>query len=91
MTQTTVNPYNPPIVQEPVLTELGDKKQNSFSFSWYQWFTLKVARVLFAPVSAAAPASSAGAGTPGQISFDANFLYVCIGANTWKRIALSAF
>ena len=91
MTQATVNPFNPPVVQDPVLTEQDGKQQNSFSFSWYQWFAMKVARALFAPVSGAAPASSAGAGTPGQIAYDQNFLYVCIRANVWKRIALTAF
>ena len=30
-------------------------------------------------------------GTPGQISSDATYLYVCTAANTWKRITLNAF
>ena len=29
--------------------------------------------------------------TPGQVSVDANFIYVCTAANTVKRAALSAF
>jgi hypothetical protein len=37
------------------------------------------------------PATSAAAGVPGQISYDASFLYVCTAVNTWKRIALVAF
>jgi len=30
-------------------------------------------------------------GTAGQISTDANYIYVCTAANTWKRVALSTF
>lgn len=39
------------------------------------------------------PTSSSSMGTPGQIAYDANFLYVCVSGNppTWKRIALSNF
>ena len=39
----------------------------------------------------ATPATSAAAGTVGQMSWDANFLYVCTATNTWKRITLVAF
>jgi hypothetical protein len=28
-------------------------------------------------------------GVPGQISYDADYVYVCIAPNTWKRVALS--
>jgi hypothetical protein len=30
-------------------------------------------------------------GTAGQISTDTNYIYVCTAANTWKRVALTAF
>ena len=91
MAQSTNNPFNPPVAQEPVLTEIGDKKQNRFSMNWYQWCALTVARALFAPVSSAVPATSSSAGTPGQISYDSNFGYICIASNLWKRFPLSAF
>ncbi len=35
------------------------------------------------------PASSAAAGTPGQIEFDGTYLYVCVGTNIWVRSALT--
>lgn len=85
MANSTTNPYNPPLAQEPVLTGKG------FSFSWYQWMTGVVAKVLRAPVSSAVPTSSVGAGVPGQIAYDQSFVYVCIGVNVWKRTPLSAF
>jgi hypothetical protein len=41
--------------------------------------------------SSYSPASSSGAGTPGQMAWDQNYLYICTGANTWKRVSLSTF
>ena len=37
------------------------------------------------------PASSSATCTAGQFTDDANYHYVCIAANTWKRAALSSF
>ncbi len=37
------------------------------------------------------PASSAASCAVGQFADDANFHYVCVAANTWKRVALSSF
>jgi hypothetical protein len=64
----------------------GDKP----SKSWYQWFTLLPPR-LTSPAVASTPASSAANGIPGQVSFDANFLYVCVATNSWRRIPLNPF
>lgn len=38
-----------------------------------------------------APATSSSSCSVGQFSFDSNYYYLCIGANTWKRVALSSF
>ena len=37
------------------------------------------------------PANSTASGQPNQVSFDTGFLYVCIGVNTWRRVAISSF
>ena len=37
------------------------------------------------------PASSSASGSPGQIAADANYVYVCTAANTWKRTALTTW
>lgn len=37
------------------------------------------------------PASSSAACTAGQFTDDANFHYVCVSSNVWKRVALSSF
>src|ERR1035438_6939634 len=42
-------------------------------------------------VNLATPASSSAPCTAGQIGADANFIYVCVAANRWKRSALSSF
>lgn len=33
------------------------------------------------------PASSSDTGLPNQICYDGSYLYICIAANTWRRIA----
>lgn len=30
-------------------------------------------------------------GTAGQLSFDTNYIYICVGTNTWKRVTLETF
>lgn len=37
------------------------------------------------------PALSSISGVAGQMAFDANYLYICISANTWKRSVLASF
>jgi len=46
---------------------------------------------LLTVLNAKVPTTSGSPGTPGQIQSDQNFIYVCVGQNQWKRIALSAF
>jgi hypothetical protein len=45
------------------------------------------------PVSLAnfIPTSSSSPGTAGQMAADTSTFYICIAANTWRRVALSAF
>jgi hypothetical protein len=44
-----------------------------------------------AGIVAATPASAAAPGTAGSVRYDAGFLYVCVAANTWRRVALAAW
>lgn len=41
--------------------------------------------------SSLAPSSSVGNGLAGSLAYDANYLYVCVADNSWKRIALTTF
>lgn len=37
------------------------------------------------------PASATATGTAGTIAWDADYIYICIATNTWKRIAISTW
>ena len=37
------------------------------------------------------PANATASGTPNQVAYDTGFLYICIGVNTWRRVAIAAF
>lgn len=43
------------------------------------------------PGAVSAPATSSSSCITGQWANDSNYYYVCIAANTWKRVALSSF
>ena len=49
-----------------------------------------LATELFLPAPTVPPAS-ASPGTVGQISWDANFIYVCTAPNTWKRTPITTW
>ena len=31
------------------------------------------------------------AGTPGYITYDASYMYICVGATEWKRVSIATF
>ena len=37
------------------------------------------------------PATSAATGIAGTLVCDANFIYVCVATNTWKRVAITTW
>ena len=41
--------------------------------------------------TAKTPASAAAAGNAGDICWDANYIYVCVSTNTWKRSAIATW
>ena len=41
--------------------------------------------------TATTPASASATGTTGEIVWDANYIYVCIATNTWKRTAINTW
>jgi hypothetical protein len=40
---------------------------------------------------AAVPATATSPGTAGQEAYDANFHYICVAANQWRRTALTTW
>jgi hypothetical protein len=39
----------------------------------------------------ATPASAGATGATGTIAWDANFIYICVAPNTWKRVAIATW
>lgn len=37
------------------------------------------------------PASSSASGTQGAITWDNDYIYICVATNSWKRVALSSY
>lgn len=37
------------------------------------------------------PATASSAGTAGEIAYDANYVYICVATNTWKRASLATW
>jgi hypothetical protein len=37
------------------------------------------------------PASASATGTAGQVAWDADYIYICIATDTWKRVAISTW
>lgn len=53
--------------------------------------TVSSDQISISPSAVPTPANSSAACTTGQWSDDPNYHYVCVGANTWKRVALASF
>jgi hypothetical protein len=43
------------------------------------------------PIPAGTPASAVDTGAAGQIKWDADYIYVCIATDTWKRASLATW
>jgi len=41
--------------------------------------------------SSQTPASASATGTQGEIAWDANYIYVCVATDTWKRVAIGTW
>jgi len=70
--------------------QVVDKDKGTLCFPFKRWLET----VQQALSNSGAPKSAKSAGIPVQvqgIETDGEFLYVCIGVNQWKRIALSEF
>lgn len=37
------------------------------------------------------PTSDTSSGNVGEMAFDANFIYICVAPNTWRRMSASTF
>lgn len=73
----------------------GSKKpapSGAIAVTHQKWFTeVQQAINTTAQITAVIPANSNVKGEPGTFAFDSNWLYVCVGKNTWRRAALNVF
>jgi len=53
--------------------------------------TIQANSVAGAVATQGTPASSSAACTPPQLMYDANYVYTCVAANSWRRAASAAF
>lgn len=65
-------------------TELADHVAEADPHTQY-------ARIAALRTTRTPPATSTSTGTAGEIAYDSGFLYICVAANSWKRIALTTF
>jgi len=65
--------------------------QGGTTSEYYHLTNAQVAALGTATSVASGTPTGGGAGTAGQILYDASYLYVCTATNTWKRVALSSF
>jgi len=90
-------PIRTPFIGNPPKAKVGsemrsagqfeDTPTNVPSYAWTNYFQ-SITNALSTP---GPPPTSTSAGTPGQFTYDANFFYVCISKNQWKRISLVVF
>lgn len=73
--------------QEQVFVEEGGR----LSVAARNWLGLIPPALTSPAKSGSVPATVTAQGIFGQLATDGNFLYVCIGTNSWKRVALSTW
>jgi hypothetical protein len=87
-------PVNTPLLDPATLpTNLKQALSQVFMiWGWQQWLLTVGVGVNASPqIQSTIPANSTSSGDLGDIAFDKNWLYVCVGLNTWRRVALSTF
>ena len=50
---------------------------------------IEIATRLLVPTSP--PTSASATGVTGTITWDSDYIYICIGTNTWKRVAITTW
>lgn len=76
----------------PVKGGKSQPAQSTIASTHQKWFLeAQTAINSSAEVTSVTPLNSGAAGEPGTFAFDSNWLYVCVGKNTWRRAALNVF
>jgi len=69
--------------------ENGDFPTGTQFADWIDSFFHKSEDVAAVLAWTTVPASSSAAGTAGQISYDADYFYLCVATNSWKRVPIA--
>jgi hypothetical protein len=72
-------------------TTIGNASTTGTFLSGTATSVLSVAGDTVRIVNDKTPANAGAAGTEGDICWDANYIYVCVAANTWKRVAIATW
>lgn len=65
--------------------------ENTPSWPWLRWHQETTVQVNHPASTSTVPASANATADGGEMAHDANYLYIAVGKNSWKRVALNAF
>jgi hypothetical protein len=83
--------YNIALFGNSTLWGVFDNTNSRFVYRYQQSTNSFIISSKFVIENGNAPASATDAGRAGQIAWDGTYLYLCIAANSWKRVALNAW
>lgn len=74
------------------MTIYSRSRHSSFTDGWSPWYRmlLEISNSIRTSGSKT-PDSASAVGSLGELCWDANYMYVCVAANTWKRTALTTW
>lgn len=78
------------IRSNPLFPSTGKELSQALGVYWRELAT-EVNKHSQGIVAVSAPASATSPGTPGQIAYDANYIYLCVETDTWKRASLATW
>lgn len=81
----------PNFAPPPVDSDFEVKGNPLPSYPWEQWFQAVTSRFNFLTLPKATPKTSTSPGVTDSVTYDANFLYICVSPNSWRRVPLSTF
>lgn len=78
---------------EGLVAQAGGTLPTKGSVSNRQEYTLDLIDSLTTALiaSSAKPSTASSTGTPGQLAYDASYIYICIATNTWERVAIATW
>jgi hypothetical protein len=65
------------------------RKASSTDYNTEWTNNILVLGILTVPTST--PTSASATGTTGTVTWDSNYIYICVATNTWKRVAISTW